>query len=125
MAKSLQRWRAVVSHHDGILTSANVAPASNTTSVTKNKMLAAVYRGAPAFGIEIFDPAATRVLMTALLVHDIRNSKAASHPDTTLDHPFDLFVQGAIHGGIWRLPYQPRSILPIGLIGGSMKRKKN
>jgi hypothetical protein len=124
MAKSLQRWRAVVSHHDGILTSANVAPASNTTSVTKNKMLAAVYRGAPAFGIEIFDPAATRVLMTALLVHDIRNPKAASNPDTTLDHPFDLFVQGAIHGGIWRLPYQPRSILPIGLIGGSLKRKK-
>lgn len=122
LAKSLQRWRAVVSREDGVVSSANVAPASNTASVTKNKMLAAAYRGAPAFGIEIFDPPTTRVLMAALLVHDIRAPDAAAQPKTDLAHPFDLFVQGAMHGGIWRLPYQSRSILPIGLIGGFLKR---
>ena len=122
LAKSLQRWRAVAAREDGIVSSANVAPASNTTSVTKNKMLAAAYRGAPAFGIEIFDPATTRTLMAALLVHDIRNPASAAQPHTQLDHPFDLFVQGAIHGGIWTLPYEARSILPVGLVGGFLKR---
>ncbi|MEA2453243.1 MAG: hypothetical protein QOG04_1953 [Actinomycetota bacterium] len=123
LAKSLQRWRAVVSREDGFVTSANVAPASNTASVTKNKMLAAAYRGAPSFGIEIFDPATTRTLMAALLVHDLRDPSAAANPATELSHPFDLFVQGAIHGGIWRLPYEARSILPIGLVGGFLKRR--
>lgn len=122
LAKSLQRWRAVVSREDAMVSSANVAPASNTMSVTKNKMLAAAYRGAPSFGIEIFDPATTRTLMAALLVHDFRNPASAAHPQTTLDHPFDLFIQGAVHGGIWTLPYEARSILPIGLIGGFLKR---
>jgi hypothetical protein len=122
LAKSLQRWRAVVSREDGVISSANVAPASNTMSVTKNKMLAAAYRGAPSFGIEIFDPATTRTLMAALLVHDIRNPASTAHPQTPLDHPFDLFVQGAIHGGIWTLPYEARSILPVGLVGGFLKR---
>jgi hypothetical protein len=122
LAKSLQRWRATLTREDGTVTSANVAPASNTVSVTKNKMLSAVYRGAPSFGVEIFEPATTRVLMAALLVHDLRNEKAAAHPGTDLDHPFDLFADAALHGGIWRLPYQPRSILPLGLVKGFLKR---
>ena len=123
LAKSMQRWRAVVAREDGTLTSANVAPASNTTSVTKNKVLAAVYRGAPSFGVEIFQPETTRVLMAALLVHDIRNGSSSSHPDRELEHPFDLFADGALHGGIWRLPYQPRSILPLGLLKGFVSRR--
>jgi hypothetical protein len=122
LAKSLQRWRATLTREDGTVTSANVAPASNTVSVTKNKMLSAVYRGAPSFGVEIFEPATTRVLMAALLVHDLCNEKAAAHPGTDLDHPFDLFADAALHGGIWRLPYQPRSILPLGLVKGFLKR---
>lgn len=122
LSKALQRWRALVARENGTTSSANVAPASNTASVTKNKMLAAVYRGAPAFGIEIFEPATTRVLMAALLVHDLQDPNAAANPAVKLDHPFELFVQGAIHGGIWRLPYQPRSILPLGLVGGYFKR---
>ena len=123
LAKSLQRWRAVAAREDGVMTSANVAPASSTTSVTKNRMLAAAYRGAPAFGVEIFEPATARVLMAALLVHDLRNPRAAAHPDTKLDHPYDLFVEGAAHGGIWRLPHEARSILPLGLVRGLVMRK--
>lgn len=123
LAKSLQRWRAILAREDGTLTSANVAPASNTMSVTKNKILAAVYRGAPSFGVEIFQPETTRVLMAALLVHDLRNEGSVAHPDRALEHPFDLFADGALHGGIWRLPYQPRSILPLGLLKGFVSRR--
>jgi hypothetical protein len=122
LSKALQRWRATTAREEGFLTSVNIAPASNTTSVVKNKMLAAVYRGAPSFGVEIFQPDTARVVMAALLVHDLRNGNALSNPSIRLDHPFHLFAQGAIHGGIWRLPYQPRSILPLGLVVGIVKR---
>lgn len=122
LAKALQRWRAISSRDSGKVCSANVAPASRTASVTKNRLLAAAYRGAPSFGVEIFDPATTRVLMAALLVHDLRNPQAAARPETRLGHPFDLFVDSALHGGIWRLPYEARSILPLGLVTGLVKR---
>ena len=124
LAKSIQRWRAVLAREEGHASSANVAPASHTRSVTKNKMLAAAYRGAPRFGVEIFAAETTRVLMAALLVHDIRSPQAAARPQTSIDHPYDLFVQGALHGGMWRLPYEPRSILPLALVTGSLPGSK-
>ena len=120
LAKSVQRWRAILAREEGRTSSANVAPASHTRSVTKNRMLAAAYRGAPRFGVEIFSADTTRVLMAALLVHDLRNPAAAARPQTPLDHPYDLFAQGALHGGIWRLPYEPRSVLPLALIRGAI-----
>lgn len=122
LAKSIQRWRAVVTREEARLSSANVAPASHTRSVTKNKLLAAAYRGAPRFGVEIFDAATTRVLMAALLVHDLRAPGAAARPEHSLDHPYDLFVQGALHGGIWRLGYEPRTVLPLALLRGALTR---
>jgi hypothetical protein len=122
LAKMLQRWRALVAREDGTLTSANVAPATRTRSVTKNRILAAAYRGAPAFGIEIFEPETSRALMAALLVHDLRNPGAAARPETTLDHPFDLFADAAAHGGLWSVPYAPRSVLPLAALIGAARR---
>ena len=124
LAKAIQRWRAVVTREeDRVVSSANVAPATKTASVVKNKMLAAAYRGAPRFGVEIFAPETSRVLMAALLVHDLRNPQAAASPASDLGHPFDLFAQGAAHGGLWRLPYEARSVLPLALGLGLVKRK--
>ena len=56
LAKRLQRWRGVVSESEGRRVSFNVAPATLTRSVTKNRILAAAYAGAHHFGIEIFPP---------------------------------------------------------------------
>jgi hypothetical protein len=123
LAKMLQRWRAIVAHEEGTLTSANVAPATRTRSVVKNKILAAAYRGAPAFGIEIFEPETSRALMAALLVHDLRNPSASARPDAPLGHPFDLFTDGAAHGGLWSVPYAPRSVLPLAVAIGAAKRR--
>lgn len=124
LAKWIQRWRALLAREDGFLSSGNVAPATNTRSVIKNRMLAAAYVGAPPFGVEIFEPETSRAVMAALLVHDIRNGKAAANPATQLEHPFDLFVDNAIHGGIWQLPYEPRSVLPLALLRGMISRKR-
>ena len=81
LAKRLQRWRGVRAAADGHTVSFNVAPAAWTRSVTKNRMLAAAYAQAHAFGIEIFAPDTCRVLMAALLVHDLH------HPPARDRHP--------------------------------------
>ena len=57
-----------------------------------------------------------------LTVHDLRNPQAAASPGSDLQHPFDLFAQGAAHGGLWRLPYEARSVLPLALGIGLAKR---
>jgi hypothetical protein len=122
LAKMVQRWRATVSKTEGHVTSANVAPATLTRSVVKNRVLAAAYRGASPFGIEIFGGATSRALMAALLAHDLRNPKAVAQPDVEVDHPYDLFTDGAAHGGLWRMRYEPRSVLPLAVGLGLLKR---
>ena len=112
LAKRCQRWRGVVAESLGQRVSFNVAPATWTRSVTKNRVLAAAYAGAHTFGIEIFAPATTRVLMAALLVHDV-HQPAARRSD-----PERLFSDGAAHGGLWRAAYQPRSALGIAAAAG-------
>ncbi|MCW2714008.1 MAG: hypothetical protein JWN88_1055 [Frankiales bacterium] len=112
LAKRIQRWRATVASADGHLVSANVAPATNTRSVTKNRLLAAAYAGAGRFGVEVFAPETSRVLMAALLVHDLR---VAAPPPA---HPDDLFVSGAAHGGLWRAAYDLRSVIGLAAVTG-------
>ncbi|HWH28813.1 MAG TPA: hypothetical protein VNU26_07600 [Mycobacteriales bacterium] len=112
LAKRVQRWRALVAQADGVVVSANVAPATSTRSVTKNRLLAAAYAGAGSFGVEVFAPVTSRVLMAALLVHDLRTG---SRP---LQHPDDLFAQQAAHGGLWRVGYSPRSVLGLAALRG-------
>jgi hypothetical protein len=118
LAKNLQRWRAVAARDRGVTVSANVAPATWTRSVTRNRVLAAAYRGASAFGVEIFRPETSRWLMAALLVRDLR--EGGSPPLS--EHPYDLHAEGAAHGGIWRLPYEPRSVLPLAVARGLLRR---
>jgi hypothetical protein len=118
LAKRFQRWRAMTLRAQGHRVSLNIAPATRTVSVVKNRALAAAYAGAGRFGVEVFEPATSTTLMAALLVHDLRNPDAAANPRTHLDHPLDLFIQGANHGGLWRVAYAPRSVLGIAAVLG-------
>lgn len=111
LAKRLQRWRAVVARESGVRVSLNVAPATRTRSVVKNRALAAAYAGAHRFGIRVYDPSTANTLMAAMLVHDLRNPAAAANPDVELSNPMDLFSRAANHGGLWTTGYEPRSVL--------------
>src|SRR3954464_3830256 len=122
LAKRLQRWRAVLARQT-VVTSANVAPATKTRSVTKNRVLAAAYAGARSYGVEVFEPETSSSLMAALLIHDLRNPAAAPNPWTDLAQPLDLFVDQAAHGGLWRLPYEPRSVLTLAALEGLIPRR--
>ena len=113
LAKRLQRWRATTARHDGAKVSLNVAPPTKTRSVTKNRALTAAYEGAPHFGVEAFAPATTRALMAALLVHDLC---AGDNPARA--HPWQDEAHAAAHGGLWRIPYAPRSALPVAAMLG-------
>ncbi len=112
MAKRIQRWRGIVAEDAGQPVSFNVAPATWTRSVTKNRLLAAAYAGAHRFGVEIFAPDTTRTLMAALLVRDLHR------PVPVREHPEQLFADGAAHGGLWRVAYEPRSALGVAAVSG-------
>jgi hypothetical protein len=112
LAKRLQRWRATSERAAGRRVSLNVAPPTRTRSVLTNRALAAAYAGAHRFGVEVFDPETTRVLMAALLVHDLH----ADPPAT--EHPWQDEAHQSAHGGLWRAAYAPRSALGLAALLG-------
>jgi hypothetical protein len=119
LAKRVQRWRATVARDEGATVSMNVAPPTRTRSVLKNRALAAAYAGAHRFGVEVFEPATTRVLMATLLVHDLHTEDGPAH-----SHPWQDEAHGAAHGGLWRIAYAPRSALTLAaLLGYAASRK--
>lgn len=113
LAKRLQRWRATAARRDGELVSMNVAPPTRTRSVVKNRALAAAYAGAHRFGVEVFEPSTANVLMAALLVHDLHTGGGPQHSEPWQDEAY-----AAVHGGLWRMPYAPRSILGMAALFG-------
>ena len=113
LAKRLQRWRATAARAEGTVVSLNVAPSTRTRSVLKNRVLAAAYAGAHRFGIEVFEPATTNVLMAALLVHDLHTGGGPER-----EHPWQQEAEGAVHGGLWRAAYAPRSALGLATVLG-------
>ena len=112
LAKRLQRWRASLARESVTTVSMNVAPPTRTRSVVKNRALAAAYAGAHRFGAEVFEPDTTRVLMAALLVHDLH----VDHP--AHEHPWQDEAYAAAHGGLWRIGYAPRSVLGLAALLG-------
>ena len=112
LAKRLQHWRAIVARYrDNVLVSSNVAPASYTTSVTRNRLLAAAYSQAHVVEpIEIFRPETSNVLMTWLLLSDLRTTTT---PPPKNEHPLSLFARTPVHGGFWRCGFRLRSCLEL------------
>jgi hypothetical protein len=110
LAKRVERWRAVQAAADGRSVSLNLAPATATRSVMRNRVLAAAYAGARYFGVEVFPPATTSVLMAALLVRDLHRPPG--------DDPEERLADSAAHGGLWRIPYELRSALQLAAVAG-------
>ena len=112
LAKRIQRWRATVARHDGRQVSFHVAPSTRTRSVVKNRALAAAFAGAHRFGVEVFDPDTANTLMASLLVHDL-STEPVVHA-----HPWQDEAHAAVHGGLWRAAYEPRSALGLAAVLG-------
>ncbi|MBK9474880.1 MAG: hypothetical protein IPL94_01205 [Tetrasphaera sp.] len=107
LAKRVHRWRASAARADGVPVSLRVAPPTRTRSVVKNRALAAAYAGAHRFGIEVFEPGTANTLMAVLLVHDVMSGRV---PEV---QPWREEAFAAVHGGLWRTAYAPRSALGL------------
>lgn len=112
LAKRIQRWRATAARADGTPVSFHVAPSTRTRSVVKNRALAAAYAGAHRFGVEVFEPGTSNTLMAALLVHDLMGDPP------THEHGWHDEAYAAVHGGLWRAAYAPRSALGLAAVMG-------
>lgn len=123
LAKRFQRWQAVTMRACGVRVSLNIAPATRTVSVVKNRALSAAYAGAGRFGVEVFEPGTSTALMAAMLVHDLRNPASTANPSVPLEHPLELFIDGANHGGLWRMAYSPRSVLGMAAVLGMFESR--
>lgn len=123
LAKRMQRWRATVAREHGARASLNIAPPTRTASVVKNRAFALAYAGMGRFGLEVFDPPTSNALMAAMLVHDLRNPQSSANPAAPLEHPLDLFVDGANPGGMWRSAYEPNTIMGAAAVAGLFERR--
>jgi hypothetical protein len=61
--------------------------------VASKDAAAAAYAGAYRFGVEVFEPATCKVLMAALLVHDLQTGGGPAYA-----HPW----QDEAHAAAWR-----------------------
>jgi hypothetical protein len=105
-SKRTQRWRAYLAHYAGFKVSYQVSPPARTNSVLRHKILRASYQGAPLFGVKPFEVDVAKSASAAALVRDVMDPNAYANKDTTTE------LQGfsAIHGGLWRIAYRPKSV---------------
>lgn len=123
LAKRLQQWFAITTRARGQKTVINIAPSTTTHSVVKNPILKAAFSGADLFKVETFSPETTNAIMAALWVHDLNNPESATNPKKVLDHPLDLIMENANHGGLWHVPYLARTALPFAAAYGWVREK--
>ncbi|MFI6867981.1 hypothetical protein [Nocardia sp. NPDC050406] len=113
LAQRLPRWRAVLARAAGHTVSYTVTPPAWPTDIRESPWRPTALRGADHYGIEVFDRATIRPLLAAKLVADL------FAPDEPDPNPDALFTKGAAHGGLWRQPFHPQSLIaPSTLLGG-------
>ena len=106
-AKRIERWRANVAEADGIKTWFQVAPPAQTHSTLDYKIVRAAYRGLTRLGFTAFEAWMLRDLLCSMLIGSLKGQLQR-----------DVLSETAIHGGIWRLPYDPQTVwLPAAGIG--------
>ncbi|MBF6182948.1 hypothetical protein [Nocardia otitidiscaviarum] len=113
VAQRLPRWRAVLTRAAGGTVSYTVAPPAWPTDIREATLRPITLRGIDHYGIEVFEPSTARTLLAAKLVADLFDPPPNPDPN-----PEALFTTGAAHGGLWRQPFQPSSLLaPSTLLG--------
>jgi len=106
--------------------SANVAGITATRSLL-HPLFQAAFLGAPRFGIEIYEPATTRVLSGLLALHDVLHHEApgaaARAHEPILGRVMKLAAQ-TIHGGCRALSWELEPTIRVGALLGLGKQPK-
>ncbi len=110
LAKRVQRWMAYEQIYADRGVAYLVSPPAKTYSVLSKKILKATYKGAPAFGLKPFETKKAVDLSAALLLSQLNNP--------TRTKPMASYLNLAVHGGLWRLVYSPKSVWRAATIRG-------
>lgn len=119
LAKRIERWRADVAAADGFDPWFQVTPPAQTTSTMSYAVVRAAFRGMRRFGVTAFVPWMLRDLLTATLIGHLKRKAppAGASASATSASSTDLLA-AAIHGGVWRVPYDPQTVwVPATLLG--------
>ncbi len=100
--------------------SANVAGITHTRSL-EHPLFLAGFAGAPAFGIQIFEPEQTRVIMTLMMLHDLLNDEAPSRLTDPSMRARGVVGQ-AVHGGVRSAPFALDPTIRVAAIVGLARR---
>eukprot|EP00520_Triparma_pacifica_P003915 CAMPEP_0118651800 /NCGR_PEP_ID=MMETSP0785-20121206/10976_1 /TAXON_ID=91992 /ORGANISM="Bolidomonas pacifica, Strain CCMP 1866" /LENGTH=496 /DNA_ID=CAMNT_0006544271 /DNA_START=118 /DNA_END=1605 /DNA_ORIENTATION=- len=121
LAKTSQQWRAMLAKADGFITSANHAPAARTESMVAYSTIAAALEGMQSFPpLVAYDPQTASDMMAAILLWDLSDPSSYANPKNKDAHPFNLLVENACHGGMWRCAYTTDSIGKWSFLYGKM-----
>jgi hypothetical protein len=113
LAKRTQRWRAALEVAAGNEVSYQVTPPSETDSVLNYKILRYTYKGGKRFGSIPTSVLDGSQWPAALLALKTKSLSKAKFPEAYLDT--------AIHGGLWRTPYETESIWIPATVTGLLK----
>jgi|UniRef100_A0A8J9S0B7 hypothetical protein len=120
LAKIMQQWRCMVAYEEGIIVAAPHAPGTRTYSVVHSLQAAAALEGFQYMEPMIaFDVLPCSTLMTAIILDQVNECSPAK-----LKHPMELFMDGSVHGGLWRCPFSSDSIGPLAYVLGQMIARK-
>ncbi|MEO0601027.1 MAG: hypothetical protein AAF211_06300 [Myxococcota bacterium] len=103
-----------------MMVSANVAGITQTRSL-EHPLFLAGFEGAPSFGIQIFEPEQTRVLMTLMMLHDLLNPEAPSRRADPMARATGVVSQ-SIHGGVRSAPYALDPTIRVAAVLGMARR---
>jgi hypothetical protein len=103
LAKRTQRWRAQLAASAGYRVNYQVTPPATTHSVLDFRILRATYRGAARYGTHPLPVVEARQWPAAL------TALAALQPSAVMNRPAEIYLPQAIHGGLWRTPYETDS----------------
>ena len=112
LAKRTQRWMAYQQLFAGRNVAYLVSPPAETRSVLNKRILRLTYAGAPAFGLDPFAVDQAVSVATGLLVAEL----SAPRSQNALSSYLDL----AVHGGLWRVIYSPKSAWRAATILGAI-----
>ena len=124
LAKHSEKWRAMVAARQGNLVSYTVAPPAATRSVLGVRVLNYTYKGLARFGVYPFSARATRRVMALLLLRNLNDPSSVAAAANSFNQ-LDLVSATSIHGGTWRMAYQPESIWVAATVLGFFSRKKD
>ncbi|GMU59119.1 MAG: hypothetical protein AMXMBFR34_08820 [Myxococcaceae bacterium] len=101
--------------------SVNVAGITRTRSLS-HPVFQAAFRGAPAFGVRIFQPETTRALSGLLMLHDLLNPDAPGAVERHWQQPearARAVRTEQLHGGAYDLPWQFESAVRCAAVLGA------